>query len=345
MAGFLDQKERVMDTIITQEGRSQLARFGKLNPAYYSFSDGNVVYETDTIVSSSTISGLEKDETYRPMLESMSNVYDTIAFEKNDAGFVNRTISQTLDAYFLRWQISLKNGEFFVKTSAFDQTFPLKTILGIMNGGTSADMMLEQYANTALTSSYNAFKNQHILQSPEQSGTGRVDFDVSPKTVDFIFSDTAPIKNKNNQEADINHIESLFWDKKLSHLPNFMFLPPVQKSEIGAAGLVSEQSFSDLSQNPVLTFDDLKTELSELDRLGAKSEIIFSSTSDENNLFSQMFEYNNGIVSKLDIIDFGLFKDGGVTKHVYFVGKLYQDSNAQSTFVNIFTLVFELSEV
>ena len=67
-------------------------------------------------------------------------------------------------------------------------------------------------------------------------------------------------------------------------------------------------------------------------------------------------------MTKLDVIDFGLFtltnnelkdiseedfrraQDRGqsvATKHVFFVGKLYVDSQGSHTFINVFTLIFE----
>lgn len=342
MAGFLDQKERVMDTIITLEGRSQLARFGKLNPVYYSFSDAGVVYDVDTIVSSSTLSGLENDETYRPVFESTSLPQDTVAFEKNDSGFLNRETGQSLLAYYL-WKVNLKNGEMFVTAIDGSISYPLATALSAL-AGEDNKLLLERYSDTLITSSFNSFKNLQIIKSPDPLSTENNEFKISPKTLNFDFSDTAPIENKNNQEADVNHIESLFWDKKFSHLPNYKFLPPVQRNELGSASLVAEDDYSDLSQNQILSFEDLKPELNKLEKLGSAKEIVFAETSTENNLFTQLFEYNNGVLSKLDIVDFGLFDDNGITKHIFFAGKLYQDGYNQSTFVNIFTFVFDLAE-
>jgi len=44
MAGILDQKTRILDFVITAEGRRKLAEKGQFVPAYVSFSDDNVYY-------------------------------------------------------------------------------------------------------------------------------------------------------------------------------------------------------------------------------------------------------------------------------------------------------------
>jgi len=44
MAGILDQKTRILDFVITAEGRRTLAEKGQFVPTYVSFSDDNVYY-------------------------------------------------------------------------------------------------------------------------------------------------------------------------------------------------------------------------------------------------------------------------------------------------------------
>ena len=52
MAGILDNKKRVMDTIVTQEGKRQLAS-GQFQIKYASFTDGSSFYEGDIVSGSS----------------------------------------------------------------------------------------------------------------------------------------------------------------------------------------------------------------------------------------------------------------------------------------------------
>ena len=77
------------------------------------------------------------------------------------------------------------------------------------------------------------------------------------------------------------------------------------------------------------------------------AEVYFKKTSDENNLILQIFEEDSeaGTVSKLDIVDAGLFYDEidveRPEKHVFYVGKILFDSFNIPTFVNMFTIIFD----
>ena len=44
---FLDRKEQVMDTQLTQYGKRLLAK-GKFKPAYYAFYDDDIIYDLNT---------------------------------------------------------------------------------------------------------------------------------------------------------------------------------------------------------------------------------------------------------------------------------------------------------
>lgn len=47
MAGILDKKARSLDVVITNEGRKKISR-GQFRPSFFSFSDGDVSYGSDT---------------------------------------------------------------------------------------------------------------------------------------------------------------------------------------------------------------------------------------------------------------------------------------------------------
>ena len=79
MAGILDNRTRVLDTVITNEGRRQAAT-GKMNVEYVSFSDASAIYALDTLVSG----GL--DFTSRITFEAGNLPQDSIVFETDDSG-------------------------------------------------------------------------------------------------------------------------------------------------------------------------------------------------------------------------------------------------------------------
>jgi len=78
MAGILDNKKRIMDTIVTQEGRRQLSS-GNFTIKYASFTDGNVFYEAD-------LSKGTTDATLRIPFETVNKFQDNIVFETDDSG-------------------------------------------------------------------------------------------------------------------------------------------------------------------------------------------------------------------------------------------------------------------
>src|SRR5579871_3609709 len=81
MSGILDTKTRVLDTILTVEGRKQLSQ-GGVDIAYVSFSDGATFYAADVQSGS-------QDATQRIYLESCQLPQDQITFQADDQGNVS----------------------------------------------------------------------------------------------------------------------------------------------------------------------------------------------------------------------------------------------------------------
>jgi hypothetical protein len=103
-------------------------------------------------------------------------------------------------------------------------------------------------------------------------------------------------------------------------------------------------SYKNLNQAPYVSYQDLATELSASQQTGYSYDIDFTETSRQNNLLCQFFEVYSDGMKKLDVIDYGIFPpdQNGNAHHVFFVGKVFIDSNNTPTFVNMFTLVWEL---
>ena len=78
MAGILDSKSRVMDTIITSAGRKQAAA-GDLQIKFVSFVDRQVSYSTGS-------DGVIEDPGNRIYFEAYSDDNDTIIFENDSDG-------------------------------------------------------------------------------------------------------------------------------------------------------------------------------------------------------------------------------------------------------------------
>lgn len=306
--GIISQKNRIMDTIVTQEGRRQIAQ-GQLKPKYYSFSDSGAIYKLDTIVSG----GLT--DTHRFILEANNLPQDSIIFESDDSGKLSFfPQSGSLNYSILQGQIF--SGSTKISSSNFDDL-----------------------SQTFLSYSVNAFQNQMILKTPDLLDDKKREFLVNPSTVSYSITTNKPFKKNEINEANINHIESLFLDKRLAHLDNFKFLPPKNKPSIGERVGSLLGNYIDISQKPINNFKELNDELKNYD----KQTIFFTETSTENNIFGQFFEIGGDVMKKLDVIDFGSFSnpDGGEPLHVFFIGKVFIDDLNTHTFVNMFTLVFE----
>lgn len=316
--GILNPKERILDTIITQEGKSQIAS-GKLIAEYVSFSDMGSVYKLDTIISG----GL--DVTYRFCLEATNLPQDLITFEADDSGkLVGVFVSESNSYNVSLGQIfsgSVRNGERL-------------TVSGAQFSSLSSHL---------LSSSIDNFKKLYTLSSPDIFNQKHDNFITFPKNLNFTITNNKPINTRQLQEVNIDAVESLFFDKRLANVPNFDFLPPINKKHPGEHTGRPLGQYLNLNQRPYVSQEDLFSEINAAIKNGFEEKIYFTETSRENNLLSQFFEISNDEMTKLDVIDFGSFPADaeGVSRHVFFVGKVFVDDYKTSTYVNMFMLVFE----
>ena len=337
MAGLIDKKSRIMDTILTNEGRRQLAS-GKLNAVFYSFTDNGVFYNFDT-VSGSNISR-------RISIEATSSPQDQVTFEADDSGRL----------------MPMKSSP--VQTSAGKIVTTITGTAGTVSEQVEEvnDIQFASLANTLLNSSLDNFKNLYVIGSPDIFNENKDQFVLSRNNINFTITPDKPISKNQLQTLSINHAESFFMDKRFSHVPNFLFLPPVNKKRVGSNEYIPLGIYNSLGQRPIFEFNDLQKEIENYEKNGFVETINFTRTSKENNVFCQFFELSNGEVKKLDCIDFGLFntsnnqlteeeklkaqKEGRTTelestsKHVFFVGKVFVDDFGAHTFINMFSIIF-----
>ena len=318
MSGIIDPKTAVFDTFITTEGRRQIAS-GKFKAEFFSFTDGGTFYAlTDTFASGS------QDFVGRVMLEGCNLPQDQVAFEIDDSGkLVVKEIRQ-IDGSM----ISVLNGQFFA---------------GTFGGGKTAMSSSDELSNTShklLSSSIDNFNNLYLLGSSPLLEDKPLTFQAFPENFSFTITNDRPLVST-TREGSLDHIESLFVDRRLSHVPNYKFLPPVNKALPGRTTTPLGR-FTQLNQQPILNFSDLDVLLSGLRSQGFSQEISFLETSADNRVVCQLLEQGGNSMTKLDVIDFGLFTTPGSTdtKHVFFAGKLFVDSYGSHTFVNMFTLVW-----
>ena len=315
--GILSPLNRIFDTILTEEGKKQIAS-GKLKAEFYSFSDSSSFYKiSDTYISGS------QDMLGRFSLESSNLPQDLITIEVDDSGQLKVRELQHLSGSSL----TMLNGQIYSGSY----------------GDINKTQVTSSYVFSLLENTLDNFNKQMLLGTSTLYEDKPKEFLVFPKEFKFQYTNNNPISSW-NAVGNLENIESLFLDKKLSHIPNYKFLPPINKKRPNGS-FTTLGTFENPSQEPILEFDDLKVELLDLDRKGMKQEISFTDTSQRNRIVSQFFEIDEISNVKLDVIDFGVFPvvENNTTtfKHVFFVGKLFVDNNNSNTFVNMFTMVWE----
>ena len=379
MAGILDNKTRVLDAIVTQIGRSQIAR-GGLKIEFASFTDATTYYQADEVTAND-------DANMRIYFEAPgTKQQDFITFETDDSG--------RLLGYPETQDLTIVGDELFKKDAS---TSDINSLVFVSGSGDFASL-----SDGILASSINNFKNNYIIGTTGDGGIkAKSELKVSPDRHTFTISNTFPFDgNPRLAVANIDSVECLFLDQRLSHFPNFKFLPPmvIEPSEdvfdfnkekgkkqvfLGSYRPISEQQRD-------MTFTDVMSHLNGKKSRGIDSDswnsplaeklpfsvdsnnksvvqsantrilpetsiavekersvMTFLKTSEENNIIMQMFEVDDNRLKfkKLDVIDFGEFTveedENRPNKHVFFVGKIFLNSFNIPTFVNIFTVILD----
>lgn len=320
MSGILDKKKRILDFIITEEGRNQAAN-GELRVHYASFSDIGAFYT-------------EKSGSYA------EDISDRICFEVNVKP-QDKLVLENPPVYAtdtVASQPSLKpfsTRDFRIAGTNIARTkSDGKRLTQVITGSEVA-----QAADSICSSLSQNFKDMQIIGTFDPFDDSS-DFQIFPESKTFTYSEYSSRRygRRRRSFVDPRYAESLFQDERLSHLPNYMYLPPVNKLSSGQSSQLGE--YENFNKKPIDGLQGL------MDRLVGKDmvEFDFEETSRENNIIVQPVEFRNDGIKKLAIIDFGEFEDGDPEspgKRVFFVGKIYADSNGNSTYINIFTIIMD----
>jgi len=313
MAGILNSKTRVIDFIITEQGREQAAN-GELQIKYATFSDRDTFYSSD-------LEGVAADADGRIFFEASGRSQDLIVVATTPQG-------------------SMKP----FKTADFD--------LDGTNVVTGSFSYADTAASTLLTGSQYSALSSIIVDNVTQNFTDQMiigqtdpfadstDFLINQEDVTFEITDSSPIEEGKIKEASISAIESLFQDRRLSHLPNYKYLPPRNPPMLGNSTGRLLGRYANLSQANHMTLQNLQEDLKGKPWVN----INFTDTSRDNNIVIQPFEFRHEGIQKLSIIDFGEFPDEDPVspgKRVFFLGKIMKDHFGSSTFVNMFTVILD----
>jgi len=326
MSGILDNKKRVIDVILTQEGKRQIAQ-GNLKIDSYTFSDASIKYAAD--VASGSF-----DATSTFYFEACNLPQDSITFESNDDG--------RLLPFNNGQSINVIDGQI----TSYDETSDVDVMTLVRN----VDFNVS--ASTLLNQSLENFKNLRLIATKDQL-FDTDGFGVGTSNIQFLLTDEKPIAKKNVYKANLNNEESIFYDARFANSINFLYLPPLNKvnDNVDKSNHQATKKFQ-LGKYPKLgktnlegvSYKQLRSELDEFSSMGYEKIISFDPTTKQNNLMLQFFEKRFDQLAKLDIVNFGryqTFDSSYPFATVYFVGKLLTDDNDTHTFVHLFTLIFE----
>lgn len=321
MSGILDSKQRFVDSVITAEGRRQLAS-GEFKIEFASFSDADVFYQADPVSGSIDLSQLIQ-------LEAPSDLpTDKIVLESNLFGDVIATAVAGVSSANGQ-PISVMGGKVVQFTSSSKNIITGSAYKAIAASIISAS--LSNYKSLSPIATEDPFLSDQKLKISRREIT----FEITDRNVDNYCS--LPV-------ADISRdAESLFQDRHLSHLPNYKYLPPRNKPTPQDPEGKVLFDYPDNSQADIITLQDYENEV----RFLPRTDIEFTNTSRENNVVCQVYETSGEKLNQLVAIDFGEFVTNDPqrpTKRVYFIGKLYpkeSDKFGNETYVNMFTLEFD----
>jgi len=303
VAGILDAKTRVLDTLITPTGRAQIAS-GELRVSYASFSDRQAYYEVGES------SGELEDPGARIYFEACSTDSDLIIPE--------------LDANANLVPFS---------TDSF-------TVFGgYVISGSEQQSSVQLYSDAITNDAIESFHRQMILGTRFLMTNEISDaFFLTPSTATFYESTEIANLGDTIVTASLDDVEALWQDYRLTNTPNFQYLPPQNKpspSEVTGSAL---GNYTKINQDPPASYDEVLTKLENQQY----ETFTFSKTRTSNDIIGQMFEVSGEKITKLAVVDGGTYElEGSPNPHVFYVGKMYTDTNGALTFANLFTLVFK----
>lgn len=333
--GILDNKRRIMDVVLTNEGRRQLAS-GELKIRFATFSDASSCYDAD-VVSGSANAG---DRIY---LEAASLPQDNIVPEADDSG--------ALMPFGTHGEYLLQSGQLFKNT--------LSLATGSTISGSSKNLEAvsgTQFASLIegiLTGSIDNFDRLRTIASwdPDVEEQG---FSIGPSSVEFPLLSTGPIADSRFFARSVNSMESIFNDPRFSQVSNFQYLPPINRIpdknvDRGVESNVKSHRIANYVPwgtviNKTDSYKALMLELKSYEDTGFCRRFSIDPTSRENNLMCQFFEIGDSSAKKLDTVHFGRFNTrdrASPVIDVFFAGRIFIDDNGSQTFLHLFTLVFE----
>ena len=317
MAGILDNKTRIIDLLMTQEGKRQIAA-GDFKVKFASFTDRGTFYDK------SSISGSFDSAINRPFFEASNLPFDSITIESNDKGNV---LPVGINAYSDGSRIIVFDGN--ISTDASTPTL------------NSTGSIFASYVNDIIRNTTENFKKQRIIASRDPIDNSD-EFKLSTGSISFKYDNRGPILGE-DLIPTVDQAPSLFTHRRFANSLNFSFLPPVVKDQDTTRPL---GKYTNIKQMNQYSYEDIVKEL-----VGKKpaspvcpvNVVRFTETSQTNDICMQAYEINGSTLKKLDMVDYGEVPadNDRPPRRIIFLGKVFIDSYQSPTFSNIFTVILE----
>lgn len=290
--GILDSKTRIIDLILTNEGKRQLVN-GQMVTEYISFSDSSISYNDED---------LEK-----LILESNNLPQDQITAESDVNELLRKLITDKFKIINSNvYDINLNPISGSELTNYFDEV---------------SNSSLENFKKLQIIKSYDSFNTFDDLNSDKKLAQFKITED------DINKSDNT---NKPNFKLNINTMPSVFLDTDTSKSKNYLYLPPVDENDSQLFDYGFKKGTNQIINDSILR-----------ERLKNKKRASFKLTGSGKNHI-QIFQSENDMLKKLDIIKYGEFVDEESNKNeAYFLGKLIVDETGNSTFYRMFTILIK----
>ena len=301
MAGILDSKTRIMDVVITEQGRRQLSS-GKMKIEYATFTDVGSFYDDDG-------TGVLSDPSSRIYFEAASDLpSDLVTLETDDS---NILVPYRADSIGIAGKNIVASGSSFDKSNVTD----------------SAELISRAI--------FQSWQNLQVIgtDDPLDDEQG---FTLSRNNIQFQITENFPFTKKDVSTATIDDVEGLNHDIRLSRLQNFKYLPPVNNAGALAGQTIGEfPNFNEISDENQQIFEKRLRKLEFAD-----IEFIETSIENNFVMQAFELSGDDGVI-KLDIIDYGdKTSSSDPTKLIrtLFAGKILNDGFGNPTFINIFTI-------
>ena len=317
MSGILNKKQRILDFIITNNGRSQIED-GDIRYKFATFSDQSILYTKDHEASKVNKSNISNSEFNYLPLEATSKVNDMINPEFDLGKLFSYTNSNILNSQ------EVKNS---------------------INFNASVDTLLSTQSLGAKLSSMKLITTKNLINDSkpiEFIDNGLLSADVN------FQNNTNRYKTISSYEVSKQSLPVIALDKRFTHKRNFKILIPKDISgndlydaamfqnidkldEFNTTGYVYN-SYNTSRQSQTNNIMSREKEILEVvksienDRDLHKRVYELKNNSDENTFIFELYEarITTNDLEKLSFIKIGDFydKDSASTKKVYLIGKI-----------------------